>query len=239
MSVEIQIWIENEGRSYEDGLDILLRTTKVDPGRMNRLTGRRPNMDLLTFLLRQCQKKGLETTPKPEIVPVLHDDEMIIKKPDKKVIALKSELERKTKSVAYIKEVVKEKGQFFKEYLELHARLYVTEEGEQLTAIVERIKYIWDKEINPRWKIIDAFEQEGIIPEKVKSITIGKLFAELKTIPTKVSRINRLMGTIREKEVIEKYKLQREVHEREYNELEELLNMIAHVPVEMVKMVAN
>ena len=39
----------------------------------------------------------------------------------------------------------------------------------------------------------------------------------------------------KEKELIERYKLQLEVHGREFNELEEALNEIAHLPVEMIK----
>ena len=242
MNSEIEIWLVEDG-DYQEGIDILIRTMKVDAARMSRLTGRRQNMDLLTFLLKKALASGMQTVPKPKVdLPdgrMVGDDEIVIKKPDKKVISLKSDLEKKTKAVAYIQQVEKEKGRFFKEYLELHARLYFTDEGPELAQIVDRIKWIWDKEINPRWKIIDDFELQGIIPDKVKSITIGKLFSELKNIPTKVSRINRLMAKVKEPEVIERYKLQKEVHEREYSELDQLLEQIAHMPVEMVRMVMS
>lgn len=242
MSSEIQIWLDGD-RDYYAGIELLNRTMKVDPARMLRLTGKRQNPDLLSFLLQKALNTGMIPAPAPEPVIQdkdaikLSDDEMIIKKPDKKIIALKSDLEKKTKSIAYIKQIEKEKGQFYKEYLNLHARLYFTEEGPELAKIVDRIKYLWEKEINPRWQIIDDFELAGIIPEKVKSITIGKLFAELKNIPTKVSRINRLIDKVKEPQLIERYKLQKEVHEREFNELEQLLQQISHMPVEMIKMV--
>jgi len=78
---------------------------------------------------------------------------------------------------------------------------------------------------------------KGIVPEKLKSITLGKLFAELNNIPTKISRIRRLLKSEKEKERIKDYELQMSVHEKELEERQQLLQQISNMPVDMVKMI--
>ena len=181
---EIEGWLIS--RDYAEGVGILERC-HTEKRLLSRLREGRPNISLLEYTLKRLMKNGVEPVPKPpeKILVELKEDEVIVKGnevvfvPKKKEIHKKSDLERKKEQINYIRQLIKEKGGFFKEYLNLHARLHYTEEGPELGNIVKRIKEIWDHEINPRWKVIDDFELKGIEPEKLKSITLGKLFSEL------------------------------------------------------------